>query len=85
MKITNILPILTLKLFLFMLVLDDLRRLMESAKRFNLVESLSVETNSIEVSHVQFVDDIIFFSPNDKKKLVNLMKEIELLYLKVVS
>lgn len=53
---------------------------MKKAKRFNLLEGLSAEPNSVEVSHLQYKNDTIFFPSSNEGKFVDLVKEIELLY-----
>lgn len=66
--------------FLYVLAVDEPSRLIERAKRFDLVEGLNVGKNSILVSYLQFVDNTIFFSYSDEDKFDNLVKVIEFFY-----
>ena len=47
--------------FLFTIVVDVLSRLMEKAQELELIKGLVVGRESIEISHLQFADDTIFF------------------------
>ena len=48
--------------FLFTIVTDVLSRMMLRAEERSLLEGFSVGRNRTRVSHLQFVDDTIFFS-----------------------
>ena len=51
-----------LSLFLFTIVVNVLSRLVVRAEERGLFEGFRVGRNRIRVSHLQFVDDTIFFS-----------------------
>lgn len=63
--------------FLFVLTVNELGRLMERAKCFNLVEGMTIRANSVEVFHLQFADDAIFFSFSNEEKFAYLVKVID--------
>ena len=48
--------------FLFIIMVDILSRLMLRVEERDLYEGLLVDSNKTRVSHLQFVDDTIFFS-----------------------
>lgn len=55
--------------FLFNLVVDGLRRLVERTKSMALIKGFILEKNKVEVSHLQFADDTIFFIYNGADQL----------------
>ncbi|XP_062109433.1 uncharacterized protein LOC133820653 [Humulus lupulus] len=59
--------------FLFTLVADVLGRMIDTAKSKSAFRGFSVGKDNMDVSHLQFVDDTIFFV-NDKESLVVLLE-----------
>ena len=55
--------------FLFTLVADVLSRMLLRAKERNALEGFRVCRNRTRVSHLQFVDDTIFFSSTREEDL----------------
>ncbi|RVW29025.1 Phosphoinositide phosphatase SAC1 [Vitis vinifera] len=55
--------------FLFILVADVLSRMLLRAEERNSLEGFRVGRNRIRVSHLQFADDIIFFSNTREEEL----------------
>lgn len=55
--------------FLFVLLVDGLSRLVERVKRINLIDCLSVGQDNVEVSHLQFANDTIFFSSSNEENI----------------
>ena len=58
--------------FLFTLVADILSRMLLRAEERNLLEGFRVGRNSTKVSHLQFLDDTIFFSNTSEEDLQTL-------------
>nr|XP_029144810.1 uncharacterized protein LOC114924424 [Arachis hypogaea] len=57
--------------FLFVLVVDVLHRMIAEAVRNGRISPLLVGRDSVELSHLQFADDIILFSPPEEKTIKN--------------
>ncbi|XP_073291108.1 protein ILITYHIA [Primulina huaijiensis] len=51
--------------FLFNLVLDVMGRMIDKAKDRNLIRGIEVGRDKIEISHIQFADDTLFFGQTD--------------------
>lgn len=47
--------------FLFNLVVDVLGRLIDKAKAMHLIRGLQVGRETVEISHIPFVDDVLYF------------------------
>ena len=58
--------------FLFILVVDVLSRLTEKAKECGIIEGLAVGRENVEITHLQFADDTIFFLKDDEQNCANL-------------
>ncbi|PRQ36601.1 putative RNA-directed DNA polymerase [Rosa chinensis] len=63
--------------FLFTLVVDVLDRLMERARDCRLIEGLVVGREEVEITHLQFADDTIFFLKDDDHNWNNLNMVLE--------
>ncbi|KAL6124775.1 hypothetical protein ACLB2K_077285 [Fragaria x ananassa] len=63
--------------FLFTLMVDVLNRLMERAREFNLIEGLVVGREEVEITHLQFADDTIFFLKDDDQSWNNQNIDLE--------
>ncbi|XP_057745700.1 uncharacterized protein LOC130963614 [Arachis stenosperma] len=57
--------------FLFVLVVDVLHRMIGEAVRNGRISPLLVERDSVELSHLQFADDTILFSPPEEETIRN--------------
>ena len=53
--------------FLFTLLVDVLSRLLEKAQENNLIKGLCIGQEKVEISHLQFSDDTIFFLAGAKE------------------
>ena len=63
--------------FLFIIVAESLHLLMEEAVKRGMYEGLKVGMKEIQVSHLRYADDVIFFgrwSPNNLKTLFKVLK-----------
>ncbi|XP_057759999.1 uncharacterized protein LOC130980324 [Arachis stenosperma] len=60
-----------LSLFLFVLVVEVLHRMIEEAVRHGRISPLLVGKDNIELSHLQFADDIILFCPPEEETICN--------------
>ncbi|RVX23043.1 LINE-1 retrotransposable element ORF2 protein [Vitis vinifera] len=58
--------------FLFTIVADVLSRMLLKAKERNVLEGFKVGRNRTRVSHLQFVDDTIFFSSSREEDMMTL-------------
>ncbi|KAJ9539609.1 hypothetical protein OSB04_026115 [Centaurea solstitialis] len=63
--------------FLFLIVAENLHLLVEEAKDKSLFEGLSIGNEGIEVSHLQYADDAIFFVKWSLRNLRNLIKILD--------
>lgn len=63
--------------FLFTLVVDVLNRIMKKARDYNLIEELVVGREEVEITHLQFADDTIFFLKDDDQTRNNLNNILE--------
>ncbi|KAJ9549250.1 hypothetical protein OSB04_021793 [Centaurea solstitialis] len=63
--------------FLFLIVAENLHLLVEEAKDKNLFEGLTIGNEGIEVSHLQYADDAIFFARWSLRNLRNLIKILD--------
>ncbi|PRQ44942.1 putative RNA-directed DNA polymerase [Rosa chinensis] len=63
--------------FLFTLVVYVLDRLMERARDCRLIEGLVVGREEVEITHLQFADDTIFFLKDDDQNWNNLNMVLE--------
>lgn len=63
--------------FLFILVVDVLSRLTEKAKECRLIEGLTVGRENVEITHLQFADDTIFFLKEDEQNCNNMNMILE--------
>ncbi|KAJ9564765.1 hypothetical protein OSB04_000731 [Centaurea solstitialis] len=63
--------------FLFLIASENLNLLMEEAKEKGLYEGLKIGQNDIEISHLQYADDAIFFGKWCLRNLKNLLKILE--------
>jgi hypothetical protein len=63
--------------FLFIMVVDVLSRLLERAKECSLIEGLSVGRENVEITHLQFADDTIFFLKDDDQNWAKLNSILE--------
>lgn len=61
----------SLSLFLFILVGKVFNKMVVKAKELNLVEGITVGFDGVELSHLQFANDTLLFSPNNKDCLLN--------------
>ncbi|KAM1060262.1 hypothetical protein TB1_024191 [Malus domestica] len=59
--------------FLFTLVVDVLSRLIEKAQENHLIQGLRVGQDNVEISHLQFADDTIFFLAGHEEAWNNLL------------
>ena len=57
--------------FLFILVVDGLSRLMEKIRNCGIVKGFEVGKEKVLASHLQFVDDTLFFIKNEDNSLNN--------------
>ena len=64
--------------FLFTLVVDVLSRLMEKAQENDLIKGLCIGQEKVEISHLQFADDTIFFLTEDEEVWNNLLQVLNL-------
>ncbi|KAM0963163.1 hypothetical protein ACFX2A_022668 [Malus domestica] len=64
--------------FLFTLVVDVLSRLMEKAQENHLIKGLCIGQEKVEISHLQFADDTIFFLAEDEGGWNNLLELLKL-------
>ncbi|XP_009335445.1 uncharacterized protein LOC103928158 [Pyrus x bretschneideri] len=64
--------------FLFTLVVDVLSRLMEKAHENHLIKGLGIGQERVEISHLQFADDTIFFLAEDEDVWNNLLEVLNL-------
>ncbi|KAM2348663.1 hypothetical protein ACFX1X_012268 [Malus domestica] len=64
--------------FLFTLVVDVLSRLMEKAQETDLIKGLCIGQEKMEISHLQFADDTIFFLTEDEEVWNNLIQVLNL-------
>ncbi|XP_020420593.1 uncharacterized protein LOC18774736 [Prunus persica] len=64
--------------FLFTLVMDVLSRIMEKAQDADMFHGLSPGLGMVEVSHLQFADDTIFFIEDKDEYWNNLLQILEL-------
>lgn len=58
--------------FLFVLAMEYLSRILDEAYNKGLIEGFCLQQNGLHVSHLLFVDDILFFSRVDELELQNL-------------
>ena len=61
-----------LSLFLFTIVADVLSRMLLKAKERSVLEGFKVDRNRVRVTHLQFVDDTIFFANSCVEELQTL-------------
>ncbi|KAM2378505.1 hypothetical protein ACFX1X_044959 [Malus domestica] len=61
--------------FLFTLVVDVLSRLMEKAQENDLINGLCIGQEKVEISHLQFADDTIFFLTEDEEVWNSLLQD----------
>lgn len=59
--------------FLFVLVADVLNRLVERTNGVGLIEGFKIGRDRVNLSHLQFADDTIFFLSKDACQLKNLV------------
>ncbi|XP_071688162.1 uncharacterized mitochondrial protein AtMg01250-like [Rutidosis leptorrhynchoides] len=59
--------------FLFILAAEGLYLLMKAAVRHNMFEGIEVGNDKISISHLQYVDDMIFFGSWSLENINNLM------------
>lgn len=52
--------------FFIILIVDGLSILMERTKRFNMINWPIIGRDNVKVSHLQFVNNIIFFSSSNE-------------------
>ena len=64
--------------FLFTLVSDVLSRFLEKAQQLNLIHGFVSGQDRVEVSHLQFTDNTIFFLDDKDESWVNLLEVLEL-------
>lgn len=64
--------------FLFILVADGLGRLMEKAKLKGIFKGFVAGKVKIEVLHLQFVDDTLFFAKPDASNLMSLVRLLDI-------
>ncbi|VVA31869.1 Hypothetical predicted protein, partial [Prunus dulcis] len=64
--------------FLFTLVSDVLSRIIERAQDVNLVHGIVSGHDQVEVSHLQFADDTIFFLDGKEEYWLNLLQMLKL-------
>ena len=57
--------------FLFVLVGEVFNKMVEKAKGLNLVEGLKVGHDAIDISHLQFADDMLVLCPNKMEYLIS--------------
>ena len=57
--------------FLFVLILEVLDRLISKVKEEGFIEGLLVGREWVKLSHLQFIDDTIFFCPAMYETVVN--------------
>ncbi|XP_057748092.1 uncharacterized protein LOC130967294 [Arachis stenosperma] len=69
--------------FLFVLVVDVLRRMVAEAVRNGRISPLLVGRDNIELSHFQFADDTILFCPPETETILNYKRL--LLYFELMS
>ena len=53
--------------FLFTLLVDVLSELLEKAQENHLIKGLCIGQEKVEISHLQFDDDTIFFLAGDEE------------------
>ena len=63
--------------FLFTLVVDVLGRLLDTAKDRNVFRGLIVGRDMVEISHLQFADDTLFFMEADRSNFLTLLQILE--------
>ncbi|KAJ9551745.1 hypothetical protein OSB04_015790 [Centaurea solstitialis] len=63
--------------FLFLIVAENLHLLMEEAKDKGLFDGILVGNDRLEISHLQFADDAIFFGKWSARNLRNLIKVLD--------
>ncbi|KAM2004953.1 hypothetical protein FF1_000090 [Malus domestica] len=64
--------------FLFTLVVDVLSRMIEKAQGNHLIKGLRVGVDNVEISHLQFADDTIFFLNGHEENWNNLLLLLDL-------
>ena len=63
--------------FLFTLVVDVFGRLIDKAKEYNVIHSFFVGRDKVEVTHLQFADDTLFFMEANPNVFLNYLKLVE--------
>lgn len=71
-KATKVLKEILSSFFLFTITIDVLSGMMLKAKEKGLLEGFLIGRSIVKVSHLQFVDDIIFFLTINMEELQNL-------------
>ncbi|KAI3771839.1 hypothetical protein L6452_03008 [Arctium lappa] len=66
--------------FLFLIVAESLNTLMKEAKAEGIFEGIKVGKEGMEISHLQYADDAIFFGKWNIRNLKNLMKILKCFY-----
>ena len=64
--------------FLFTLVADGLSRLSTFASEKRMIRGCKVGKDKVEISHLQFADDILFFLEADEFVFDNLLKVLRI-------
>ena len=63
--------------FLFTMAVDVMGRLMDKAKERNVFRGFVVGRDRVEISHLQFADDTLFFMEADHNNFLNLLQILE--------
>ena len=63
--------------FLFTIVVDVLGRLIDKAKECNVIQGFSMGRDKVEVTHLQFADDTLFFMEAKPNVFLNYLKPLE--------
>lgn len=65
-----------LSLFLFLLMVEGLKCLLDKAKEVGLINGIFISTTLLDLSFLQFVDDTLILIPTDFEKLQNLKMKL---------
>lgn len=60
--------------FLFDIVVEVVNILLERARSCGLIRGVQVGRNGMIISHLQFADDTILFSNNDRNEILNIKR-----------